>query len=498
MLNHLESQIKNKRIVILGFGMEGQSSFRFFLKHFPNHRFLIADKDPAIREHPLLNKSNFRGFPDLEVKNLPLKHKSSNPPAGGHKINSLNNSLLVCFRALVNWWQKNITKKTRKIQISTGENYLEAINETDFIIKSPGIKLPENFKRDSMYSQTDLFIQAFRNQIIGITGTKGKSTSASLMFHLLKDQNKKVILLGNIGKPALDYCDQIDDDTFIVFEMSAHQLEYVRFSPSYAVLLNLFPEHLDYFQNLESYFKAKLNIAKFQDAGDFFFSGDSTIGEFAAQTIGRKTSPMQYILESEGIIQDETQREILSLADLSHLKGLHQLKNCVPLLNIAHAIGLDEEKAIQSIKNFKPLPHRIEYIGKIKGIRFYNDSISTIPEASIEALKALKEVNYLILGGFDRGIDYQKIYDYLDAEALEEVFFIGPAGHRMYTEMPAKMNFKKTLLPNLHEFENHLPGLLKSNTDGICLLSPAAASYDEFKNFEERGDFYKSLIAKFM
>lgn len=494
MLNHLESQIKNKRIVILGFGMEGQSSFRFFSKHFPDYLFLIADKDPAIREHPLLYKTNFRDLHILEARNLPPMHKGTKL----HKTSALGDYFLVCFGVFVHWWRKITSNKTPNIQISIGENYLEAIDENDFVVKSPGIKLPENFTTDSMYSQTDLFIQAFRNQIIGISGTKGKSTSSSLMFQLLKDQNKKVILLGNIGKPALDYCDQIDDDTFIVFEMSAHQLEYVRFSPSYAVLLNLFAEHLDYFQNLESYFKAKLNIAKFQAAGDFFFSGDSTIDDFVEQTIDRKTSPTHYILDGERIIQNGTQREIISLADLSHLKGLHQLKNCVPLLNIAHAIGLDEAKAIQIIKNFKPLPHRIEFVGKIKGIRFYNDSISTIPEASVEALKALNEVKYLILGGFDCGIDYQKIYDYLDAEALEEVFFIGPAGHRMFSEMPAKMNFKKTLLPNLHEFENHLPGILKSNNEGICLLSPAAASYDEFRNFEERGDFYKSLIAKFM
>jgi len=425
MLNKLPSIIQDKRIVLLGFGMEGQSSFRFFSKNFPKNNFLIADKNPDIREHPLLQQAD--------------------------------------------------------IEISTGQNYLSSISDNDFIIKSPGIKLPENCKlnHDSIFSQTDLFIQAFRKQIIGVTGTKGKSTTSSLLFKILSDQNKKAILIGNIGKPALDYWDKIEDDTFIVFELSAHQLEYTRFSPTYSILLNLFPEHLDYFKTENNYFKAKLNIAKFQSEGEFFFCNQT---ELINDSIKRKND----------------YKKLIHIDEMLYLKGLHQLKNCIPILNLTNILGLNEELTLESIRNFKPLPHRIEFIGKIKKLQFYNDSISTIPEASIEALKSLKKVDYLILGGLDRTLNYQKLYDFLEKFTLNTIFFIGPAGKRMFDELANNSKFKKIHIEKLHLFEPHLENIIQENKNSICLLSPAAASYDEFKNFEERGDYFRSLIEKFM
>ncbi|MCD6178665.1 MAG: UDP-N-acetylmuramoyl-L-alanine--D-glutamate ligase [Bacteroidales bacterium] len=444
MLNKLPSIIQDKRIVLLGFGMEGQSSFRFFSKNFPKNNFLIADKNPNIREHPLLQQAD--------------------------------------------------------IEISTGQNYLSSISDNDFIIKSPGIKLPENCKlnHDSIFSQTDLFIQAFRKQIIGVTGTKGKSTTSSLLFKILSDQNKKAILIGNIGKPALDYWDKIEDDTFIVFELSAHQLEYTRFSPTYSILLNLFPEHLDYFKTENNYFKAKLNIAKFQSEGEFFFCNQTELIKEGFSFLKDKIYSSNYTLINDSIKRKNDYKKLIHIDEMLYLKGLHQLKNCIPILNLTNILGLNEELTLESIRNFKPLPHRIEFIGKIKKLQFYNDSISTIPEASIEALKSLKKVDYLILGGLDRKLNYQKLYAFLEKFTLNTIFFIGPAGKRMFDELANNSKFKKIHIEKLHLFEPHLENIIQENKNSICLLSPAAASYDEFKNFEERGDYFRSLIEKFM
>ncbi|RLD37691.1 MAG: UDP-N-acetylmuramoyl-L-alanine--D-glutamate ligase [Bacteroidetes bacterium] len=444
MLNKLPSIIQDKRIVLLGFGMEGQSSFRFFSKNFPKNNFLIADKNPDIREHPLLQQAD--------------------------------------------------------IEISTGQNYLSSISDNDFIIKSPGIKLPENCKlnHDSIFSQTDLFIQAFRKQIIGVTGTKGKSTTSSLLFKILSDQNKKAILIGNIGKPALDYWDKIEDDTFIVFELSAHQLEYTRFSPTYSILLNLFPEHLDYFKTENNYFKAKLNIAKFQSEGEFFFCNQTELIKEGFSFLKDKIYSSNYTLINDSIKRKNDYKKLIHIDEMLYLKGLHQLKNCIPILNLTNILGLNEELTLESIRNFKPLPHRIEFIGKIKKLQFYNDSISTIPEASIEALKSLKKVDYLILGGLDRKLNYQKLYAFLEKFTLNTIFFIGPAGKRMFDELANNSKFKKIHIEKLHLFEPHLENIIQENKNSICLLSPAAASYDEFKNFEERGDYFRSLIEKFM
>lgn len=448
MLSILPALIQNKRIVILGFGMEGQSSFRFLKHHFPKHRFLIADQNTEIKNHPLII-----------------------PP-----------------------------ENTLKLEISTGKSYLNALQKEDFVLKSPGIKLPTDCQLDSnsLFSQTDLFIQAFHNQIIGITGTKGKSTTSSLLYKILSDQEKQVILIGNIGKPAFDYWDKIEKETLIVFELSAHQLEYTRYSPKYAVLLNLFPEHLDYFKTSENYFKAKLNIAKFQSENDFFFLGDASNEKFILENIEKKPSVSAYEIKDQAILSRSSNSILLELTEMRYLKGLHQLKNCIPLLNLGTALNLNTDLLLESIKTFKPLPHRIEFIGKINEVVFYNDSISTIPEATIEALKALKTVNYLILGGLDRTLNYQKLYDFISAYPLEKIFFIGPAGKRMQSELSDSKSFEIVYIEKLKHIEKHLKDIVRQNKTSICLLSPAAASYDEFKNFEERGDYFRSIIEKFM
>ncbi len=343
-----------------------------------------------------------------------------------------------------------------------------------------------------------MFIQNFRNQIIGITGTKGKSTTSSLLFKILQDQGKEVVLLGNIGKPAFDYWDKITDHTFVVFELSAHQLEYTKFSPAYAILLNLFPEHLDYFRTENHYFDAKFNIAKFQLAKDRFYFGDLEHTNFLSSNLKSKLKPSVYELINDTIVKQHSATPLLQLNELLYLKGLHQLKNCLPLLSLSRDLNLDEEQVLNSIKTFVPLPHRIEFAGKIKQTSFYNDSISTIPEASIEALKALQNVRYLILGGLDRTLDYQKLYSFLLSFPLKKVFFIGPAGKRMFAEMNLTYSFEKILLDSLHDFEAQLPYLIQDREPEICLLSPAAASYDEFRNFEARGDYFKSLIHKLL
>lgn len=443
MLNTLRLLIDNKRIVLLGFGLEGQSSFRFIKAHFPKQKILIADQNPAVASDALL--------------------------------------------------------RSAEAEISSGTDYLKAIRENDFVIKSPGIKLPESCKLKSheIYSQTDLFIRAFRKQIIGITGTKGKSTTSTLCLKILQDQNKKVVLLGNIGKPAFDYWDSIDKETLIVFELSAHQLEFVRYSPAYAILLNLFPEHLDYFVTPEKYFAAKLNIARFQKPDDSFFISPSQELIQTLTSLNKNAPETTYQIQGESVINLVTNKIALKTSDLKHLKGEHQLQNISPLLELVNVLQLSEQKAIESIQNFQPLAHRLEFIAKRKKVSFYNDSISTIPEATIVALKALKKVDYLILGGLDRTIDYTKLYRFLIDFPLKKIFFIGPAGKRMYEEMNNSNPFQKKYIETLHALPMYLPELLSETHETVCLLSPAAASYDEFKNFEARGDYFRELIQNF-
>jgi UDP-N-acetylmuramoylalanine--D-glutamate ligase len=263
-------------------------------------------------------------------------------------------------------------------------------------------------------------------------------------------------------------------------------------------LLNLFPEHLDYFKTAANYFNAKFNIAQFQSENDHFYWDACPEEKTNFPKFAQQIQNSEFYIKNESIFAKDEKEPILRLEDLLHLKGNHQLKNILPVLDLCRTLHLDEIQTLESIKTFRPLPHRLEFVGKIQDIQFYNDSISTIPEACIAALSALKKVDYLILGGFDRALDYKKLYAFLAHYPLKKVFFIGPAGKRMQEELEPLSAFQKIYIENLHHFESHLKNLITNKGQAICLLSPAAASYDEFKNFEERGQYYRRIIEKFM
>ena len=204
--------IKDKSLVLVGFGKEGKSSYNFIRKYLPNKEITIVDKnDKLFEQNDFLNNDN-------------------------------------------------------NIKVIMGDNYLDNLNDYDLIIKSPGVKIPDNINdlvKDKITSQLELILEVDRNNIIGVTGTKGKSTTSSLLYKVISDQNKKCLLLGNVGNPILDYIGDIDNDTILVIECSSYQLENVKVSPHIGILLNLFEEHLNYHITLENYWYSKLNMFKY-------------------------------------------------------------------------------------------------------------------------------------------------------------------------------------------------------------------------------------------
>ncbi|MCF6172011.1 MAG: UDP-N-acetylmuramoyl-L-alanine--D-glutamate ligase [Bacteroidales bacterium] len=406
----------NNKVLLLGFGREGRSSYRLLRTYFPELEIGIADRMQSLEGSKELAKDKFLIF-------------------------------------------------------HLGEGYKNAIGKYNFVFKSPGVSLSDfpPFDESKISSQTDLFLRFYRNQTIGVTGTKGKSTTASLVVHLLKEAGRKAVLLGNIGVPAFDLIDKIEGETVVVFELSAHQLEYLHSSPRVAVLLNVFPEHLDYFGSFEKYRAAKLNIFKHQLPGDV--------------TISEKT--IQY-------------EELQAPFDLTllPLKGAHNQKNILAALQAVAVFGVDPKEGLSNLKSFRPLPHRLEFVGNFGGIQFYNDSISTVPESAIAAVETLEQVKSLILGGHDRGIDYSGLVGYLSNCDIATIVFLGKAGETMRNLFEREENLHANLFTvnNLEEAMN----VVKANSrqGGICLLSPAAASYDQYHNFEHRGDTYKALVRK--
>ena len=346
----------------------------------------------------------------------------------------------------------------------------------DYIIKSPGI-VAQHYN-EKYTSQTELFLEEFGSQTIGVTGTKGKSTTASLLYSVLSDcLEERVLLVGNIGYPCLDYYEEIDRNSVVVFEMSCHQLSNLRVSPHIAVFLNLYEEHLDYYGTFEKYFAAKKNITLNQGQGDFFFCGDE-VPEF--ETRARKK-----------IIFFDKSKNPEAPADFDmQLKGTHNQYNARFVYEICRDIfAFDDEKIRKSIKEFQGLKHRLEFVGNIGGIDFYDDSISTIPEASIQALSSIKNAATLLIGGMDRHIHYELLVDFIKKHSGYNYIMAYESGKRIFDEVKN--------LPYCHYVED-LKGqveLAKKITPegGACILSPAAPSYGYFKNFEERGDCFAEL-----
>lgn len=361
----------------------------------------------------------------------------------------------------------------------------ECLKNCTLYIKTPGISMKklQGLDREKITSQTDIFLQLYSNQTIGITGTKGKSTTSNLVYKILLDQGFDVLLAGNIGVPLLDIISNIKENTIIVAELSAHQLQFIHTSPKVSILLNLFEEHLDHFDSYEQYKESKYNIATKQTKqGVFIFNKDSK----EIKALLEKT-----LLQSrqKPFSKDE------ATIEANYLKGEHNQMNILSAILASQEFGAKKEEAETTAKNFQPLAHRLEYVGEKNGVTYYNDSISTIPQATIEALKALKKVQTLILGGMDRGIDYSPIVEQIGEFEVKNIAFVGQAGKRIYKEMKEKANNYNCLLSDDYK---EIVSWCKANTqkEKICLLSPAASSYDMFTNFEHRGEVFKQLISE--
>lgn len=374
-----------------------------------------------------------------------------------------------------------------------GENYLEYADNFDIIMKSPGIALfdkPSGEVKEKITSQTDLFLRFCDNKIIGVTGTKGKSTTSSLITHILNFCGKKAVLIGNIGIPPLSVIDSLEKDTIVVCEMSCHQLEYVKASPETAVLLNVYEEHLDHYVNFNAYKAAKENIYRYQKQGDLLIYNKELKSSGINSLPSKKISVSQeekadVYLEGNDIVIPGQKIPYDKLSP--KLEGRHNLYNISIALTAAIENGCDPDKAAEAVSSFKGLEHRMETVKTVNGVKYVNDSISTIPLAAIYAVKAFK-ADTLIIGGLDRGICYDTLIDFLNKGYVETVICLPDSGHKIADMLntPSKV-FK---VKDMEEAVKKASAEAKH----CCVLSPAAASYGFYKNFEERGKHFKELV----
>lgn len=450
MINEILKRIENKNIAILGFGLEGKSTYKFIRKHFKNMPITIICKTLQT---------------DLEI----------------------------------------LQKNDANIKIVTGERYLENLEQYDLILKSPGI----SFKGvdtskwiEKITSQTELFLENTKSYTIGITGTKGKSTTSSLIYNMLIEQDKPAYLLGNIGVPIFDEIDNIDDKDIVVLEISSHTLEHLKKSTNIAIILNIYEEHLDHYESFEKYAKAKLNLFKYQkeqDVAIFNFDNENILKwqkNFKKQDIAITLKDFKNTLSRNVVYLKNdkiyyNKQEIYDINMDRKLKGMHNINNIMFVLAVSEILNLNFKKTVETINNFNSLEHRLEFVGKFNGIEYYNDSIATIPEATIESIKALKNVNTLIVGGNDRGVNQQNLIDFLKNSNVENIICLPKTGEYIYKGLE-NSNKNKVKVNTIKEAVKIAKKVTKSGT--ICVLSPAASSYGYFKNFVERGNMFKKEI----
>jgi len=420
--------LERKRILILGFGREGKSAYKFITENLKEYTVGIADK--------------------------------------------------------------NEIKIDDDIKVFCGDDYLQATKYYDIVIKSPGIIIKDlisDQEKAKITSLTDLFLRFCPNQIIGVTGTKGKSTTSSLIYHILKYSGYDALLIGNIGVPCFDVIDQIQEDTVLVYELSCHQLEYVNASPFISILLNIYEEHLDHYTGIESYVACKKNIYKYQNENDYLIYGD----------ISNYINPDELSRALSNKISIENNNlNIESNSIQTTLIGEHNKKNIIAAIIATKIIGIDIKMALEAVKTFKGLEHRLEYVGKYKDILFYNDSIATAQEAVISAVESLKEVNTIIVGGMDRGLDYNVLVKFLSTSSVENVILLPSTDVRIkeiFNQYPHNLCIKS--VKNMEEAVKLSYECTKVNM--ICLLSPAAASYGFYLNFEKRGEHFKKLVVEY-
>ncbi len=374
------------------------------------------------------------------------------------------------------------------VQSVSGDGYLDVIDDYDVVFKSPGIVLK---KAASQYkalitSETEVFFSRFKSQIIGVTGTKGKSTTSSLIYHVLKTAGKNTVFGGNIGIPVFDLAESISDDTIIVMELSCHQLEYVNLAPGVAVLLNIYEDHLDHYGTRERYVAAKKNIFLKQTANDVLYTTRETVEK-------ESECPSKCIYVEPSDVKFTSFEEV----EGATLRGQHNVLNAAFAYDVCARFGVSYDCFIKALSTFKTLPHRLEYIGNVSGIDYYDDSISTTVKSAISAVESVNNAAILLVGGMERNIDYTELVEYVAHSRLKWVVCMYESGARfygMYTEYVKKFEspVKAVCVNDLVEAVSFCK---KNAVSGdACMLSPAAASYGYFTNFEERGDKFKELV----
>ena len=436
-------ELKNKKILIVGRGIEGKAVYKYLKKHLPNAVIDIVD-------------------------------------------------------------QKD------------GDSYLHKQKNYDIAIKSPGVK--SELIKIPYTTSTNIFMSNAKGKIIGITGTKGKSTTSTLIYKILEKDGKDAYLGGNIGQSPLEFLDKLNDHSWTVLEMSSFQLQDLGKSPAdaeamagkphIAVILMIGEEHLDYHKTRKNYVDAKRNILRFQIDSDFAIinkdypesheSDIHTLAKIFHVSREREVGNGCFVKdESVWMKRDGKTEKIIEINKIK-LLGKHNLENVCAAVVAATLAGVSKKNIVKVLSEFSGLEHRLEFVSEKNGIRFYNDSLATISQATIGALEALPETETLIAGGHDRGLDYTPLAQYLINGQIKTLILFPPTGKRIWEEIckivPQNSRPEKFDVKTMEQAVRIAAA--ETSVGKICLLSPASASFGIFKDYKDRGEQFKEQVLK--
>lgn len=455
-------RLKNKRFIIFGVGREGSSTYAFLRKHFPTQELITADEKP-----------------DNQDTKLPATLKA---------------------------------------------------DSTTVVFKSPGIPSTHPVVARwlqtgaRLSSNTELFFELLKTlpqpaTTIGVTGTKGKSTTAAVIARVLEQANTPVLLGGNIGTPPLELWQEItkhlhthNTAPVVVLELSAHQLAELHHSPNIAVVQNITPEHLDYYRSFEEYVAAKARLVQYQSPADaVVFNCSLEMPTAVAQK--SDAQPLCFSLEktedslcyeANGVLQYKNE-PVIDTSQLS-LVGSHNLLNVMPAVVIGKKLGLTTSTIAEALKSFKPLPHRLEKVTEKQTVVFYNDSLATTPEATIEAVKNFSDRPVvLIAGGADRNLDFSKLAEFLAQSSVVTTVLFPPTGEKIgalleTTAPQIAVTHATTMQAAVQKAYSSALSVLSTQATTanppVVLLSPGSASFGLFKDYADRGEQFKNNALK--
>lgn len=429
---------KNKHVLILGAGREGKATLRYLLTFQPTVRITIADQVDVPVEAP--------------------------------------------------------TSVERRM----GKDYPTDLKEFDVVVVSPGIfpRTPLLSTARSITTPTNLFMEDCVGTVIGVSGTKGKSTTSSLIHAMLCESKPETKLLGNIGKAALDVLLErnAEDDVF-VFELSSYQTRLLTRGPQIAVVINLYPEHMDYHGSIEQYYHDKLQIAMTQGKGDHLvYNGldGNLVSHLQTAPARHHVFPSSSGVHVEGGELCIGDVSVVSISEIPLLGG-HNVMNVVAAATVADLLGVSHTQIARAIHTFHPLPHRLEEVGTFRSLRFVDDAISTTPESTIEAIKAIPNIGTIFLGGTDRGYDFTALSQTIQRHAIPNIVLFPDTGSRIRSAIErtghAPEFFETTSMRKAVQF-----GLNASPRNSAVLLSTASPSYSLFMNYEDKGNQFQEAV----